>query len=108
MTPTSKSPVTFYLLFKRVPEIEHDVYPTILNQSIDHDTSCRGACPVFLFVREAPYGGVAGVEVVDKGKEGHEAMLPNEEDVVYEPFPQEGKKVVCIDVFFEYACTFEH
>ena len=45
-------------------------------------------------------GGVAGVEVVDEGKEGHEAMLPNKEDVVYEPFPQEGKKVVCIYVEF--------
>ena len=32
-------------------------------------------------------GGMAGVEVVDKGKEGHKAMLPNKEDVVYEPFP---------------------
>ena len=47
-------------------------------------------------------GGVAGVKVVDEGKEGHKAMLSYEEDVVYEPFPQEGKEVVCIDVeFFE-------
>ena len=42
-------------------------------------------------------GGVAGVKVVNEGKEGHEAMLPDEEDVIYEPFPQEGKKVVCVD-----------
>ena len=34
--------------------------------------------------------GMAGVEVVDKGKKGHKAMLPYEENVVYEPFPQEG------------------
>ena len=33
---------------------------------------------------------MAGVEVVDEGKKGHEAMLPYEENVVYEPFPQEG------------------
>ena len=33
---------------------------------------------------------MAGIEVVDEGKEGHEARLPNEENVVYEPFPQEG------------------
>ena len=35
---------------------------------------------------------------MDEGKEGHEAMLPNEEDVIYEPFPQESKEVVCIDM----------
>ena len=28
------------------------------------------------------------------------AMRPNEEDVVYEPFPQEGQEVVCIDMEF--------
>ena len=44
------------------------------------------------------YGGMAGVEVVDEGKEGHEAMLPDEEDVIYEPFPQEGKEEVRIDM----------
>ena len=36
--------------------------------------------------------------MVDEGKESHEAMLPDEEDVVYEPFPQEGKEVLCVDV----------
>ena len=44
------------------------------------------------------YGGVAGIEVVDESKEAHEAMLPDEEYVIYEPFPQKGKEVVCIDV----------
>ena len=38
--------------------------------------------------------------MVDEGKEGHKAMLPDEEDVVYEPFPQEGYEVVCIDMEF--------
>ena len=45
-------------------------------------------------------GGVAGVEVVDEGKEGQKAMLPTKEDVVYEPFPQEGKEVVRVDMEF--------
>ena len=31
---------------------------------------------------------------VDEGEEGPKAMLPDEEEVVYEPFPQEGKEVV--------------
>ena len=44
--------------------------------------------------------GMAGVEVVDEGKKGHEAMLPYKENVVYEPFPQEGQEVVCIDMEF--------
>ena len=44
--------------------------------------------------------GMAGIEVVDKGKKGHEAMLPYKENVVYEPFPQEGQEVVCIDMEF--------
>ena len=38
--------------------------------------------------------------MVDEGKEGHEAMLPDEEYVVYEPFPQEGKEVVHVDMEF--------
>ena len=41
-------------------------------------------------------GGMAGVEVVDEGQEGHEAMLPDEEGVIYEPFPQEGQEAVRI------------
>ena len=45
-------------------------------------------------------GGMAGIEVVDEGKEGHEAVLPDEENVVYEPFPQESQEVVRIDMDF--------
>ena len=45
-------------------------------------------------------GGMAGIEVVDEGKEGHEAVLPDEENVIYEPFPQENQEVVCIDMEF--------
>ena len=89
---------------KGVAALESEVIVAIRGFGVEVNPQCAVRIKVNHCVEEGEMGGgyfegefdggVAGVEVVDEGKEGHEAMLPNKEDVVYEPFPQEGEKHV--------------
>ena len=85
---------------ERVARLESEVIMGICGFGVKVDPQCAIRFKVNHGVEERGMGcgnfegefncGMAGIEVVDEGKECHETMLPNEENVVYEPFPQEG------------------
>ena len=85
---------------ERMARLESEVVVGICGFGVEVNPECAVRFKVNHGVEERELGcgdfegefncGMAGIEVVDEGKEGHEAMLPDEENVVYEPFPQEG------------------